>query len=624
MNQTSHVFHASWSPPIVVGRETEQQRIQDVIQSAITENRGGAIYVIGSPGTGKTLVTARLVSSLPSSTRLSSPHGSKRQGTHKSTLVRTAMVNVMGPLKEKNNLYATLTALLSTHPSRGSSSSSTLSSQQSYDGAKAESELVSGIPPGVTTSSTSEECFHDLVCSPSQSASSSSSTASRRTSSSSSTSSLSSPSPSGPMYLVLIDEADVLDHAVLARLIDIALSPSSRLILISIANDISLTEKVRPLLSPVTKNLLTEDKYLSVVLFKRYTASQLARILEQRVECLSKAVSQSLPTVAENNTIGDATQASNDGDDNKDNADDKGDTKGQGKGKKRTTTKSTVKEEETETKLGKRKCADDSENNSNNSNTKAKRSRVSNVGLGSNDAEEREEKEANNIKPENDSECEEKGTSKSAGHSVELGPVLDSLAVQLCASHVASRSGDVRECLDLCRQCLLVSEYTSSSSSPSSSTRIKESGDEADKKEDDEGDNMEEGNKTLKTKPLSTTTSSSLSTALSSQTPLVNIPRITKDIMQQVLTRSVASPAVGRLRSLPSQQQAILCLLAKAAESKPGEPLFLEAVEKRCAAYLDSLKLPSVGTSGISDILQLVEVRFSPTVPTMYTYIQTN
>lgn len=141
-------------------------------------------------------------------------------------------------------------------------------------------------------------------------------------------------------------------------------------------------------------------------------------------------------------------------------------------------------------------------------------------------------------------------------------------AIELCARKVASRSGDVRKCLDICGQCVSALEM-----------RTEKGGDEL--VEDGSGDGEGGGDGAKDS---------------AAAAPMVKVGDMLKH-----LNRTMSSPILKTIATLPPQQQMVLCVAAIWASHLDELKLF--QLRERYISMAKNFGLPNLSSSVFTDIV---------------------
>jgi len=158
------------------------------------------------------------------------------------------------------------------------------------------------------------------------------------------------------------------------------------------------------------------------------------------------------------------------------------------------------------------------------------------------------------------------GAASSLGLDDDITAVVDTAAIELCVRHVANRAGDVRVCLDLCRQAIRramqtkrILHFASSTNLPLESKECADSG----RTMDEEcvlGKKRGAPNSELRSGQQQTTCEQEKRVRLSKEeaTHGITQPLVDQSLMQQIIKDSLKSATVPLIASLGKFQQATL------------------------------------------------------------------
>jgi cell division control protein 6 len=293
-------------------REKQAENLRDWLNGCFTSSQGGSCYISGVPGTGKSLTTRAVLTSMTvSAAALRKPGNSNSNKNKPPALISVNCMTLTEPSQVIGHILSGWYAARARRSSNGGSSSASLKSNEATDpivytpltkeATTTTNNLRRMSSGGGTGSSSSPLEELQSIVSASQSAAGGGSGISltgnkgRRSSAGSSLQPFNSninnnskdQNNGGPMMVVILDELDSLltgrtGDALIEDLFCLAHAEGSRLVLIGIANSIDLVQQLmKPGGSLHKRNLRPLH-----LIFPAYLRHQFSRVLNQRLSVL--------------------------------------------------------------------------------------------------------------------------------------------------------------------------------------------------------------------------------------------------------------------------------------------------------------------------------------------------
>ncbi|KAG2487428.1 hypothetical protein HYH03_013995 [Edaphochlamys debaryana] len=258
------------SAPEPAGRGAQFKELCGMVAEACSSGRGGAVYISGLPGTGKTYTVSRLLASLPS------------VGAASGAAFCVATVNCM-TMDDPVQLYCRLQDELTAASTATSTTSTTApssfpSAAAAHDSLVSTLQRLSSLPPPSGGAGASAKAFKAKGSSKRGRGA-----ADASTSAAASASDASSSGPRRRVFVVVLDEVDRLMRRreggeELARLFQLPSAQGVPLVLLAVANSLDLTERMMPLLR--ARGLAPRH-----MVFTAYSRPQVLAILTAQLSC---------------------------------------------------------------------------------------------------------------------------------------------------------------------------------------------------------------------------------------------------------------------------------------------------------------------------------------------------